>query len=133
MRVAFVSPYSWTYPGGVTRHIEALATELAAGGHDVRGLAPFDPDVRRTALLHRGARPQPRPRPEWLVPLGPTSGWAPHRAVSHPHPPAGGRGARGDLLVGAPPPGLPPPQHVLLVVGDVHRAVRPPRRVVGHR
>ena len=26
MRVALVSPYSWTYPGGVTRHIEALAS-----------------------------------------------------------------------------------------------------------
>ena len=25
MRVALLSPYSWTYPGGVTRHIEALA------------------------------------------------------------------------------------------------------------
>ena len=47
MRVALVSPYSWTYPGGVTRHIEALATELSAAGHDVRVLAPFDPDVRR--------------------------------------------------------------------------------------
>ena len=32
MRVALVSPYSWTYPGGVTRHIEALAGELARGG-----------------------------------------------------------------------------------------------------
>ena len=61
MRVALVSPYSWTYPGGVTRHIEALATELRSAGHDVRVLAPFDPDVRRTALLHRGARPQERP------------------------------------------------------------------------
>ena len=58
MRVALVSPYSWTFPGGVTRHIEALAGELAAAGHEVRVLAPFDPDVRRTALLHRGARPQ---------------------------------------------------------------------------
>ena len=38
MRVALVSPYSWTYPGGVTRHIEALATELSAAGHDVRVL-----------------------------------------------------------------------------------------------
>ena len=63
MRVALVSPYSWTYPGGVTRHIEALAAELAATGHDVRVLAPFDPDVRRTALMHRGARPQARPMP----------------------------------------------------------------------
>ena len=26
MRIALVTPYSWTYPGGVTRHIEALGT-----------------------------------------------------------------------------------------------------------
>jgi len=83
MRVALVSPYSWTYPGGVTRHIEALATELSAAGHDVRVLAPFDPDVRRTAVLHRGARPQVRPVPEWLVPLGPTIGWPSNGAVSN--------------------------------------------------
>jgi phosphatidylinositol alpha-mannosyltransferase len=69
MRVALVSPYSWTYPGGVTRHIEALAAQLGAAGHEVRVLAPFDADVRRAALLHRGARPQPRRVPEWLVPL----------------------------------------------------------------
>src|SRR5829696_8515019 len=83
MRVALVSPYSWTYPGGVTRHIEALATELLAAGHDVRVLAPFDPDVRRTAVLHRGARPQVRPMPDWLVPLGPTIGWPSNGAVSN--------------------------------------------------
>src|SRR5918992_5571166 len=83
MRVALVSPYSWTFPGGVTRHIEALAGELAAAGHEVRVLAPFDHDVRRTALLHRGARPQARPVPEWLVPLGPTIGWPSNGAVSN--------------------------------------------------
>src|SRR5215213_5898562 len=83
MRVALLSPYSWTYPGGVTRHIEALATELIAAGHHVRVLAPFDPDVRRTALVHRGARPQPRPVPEWLLPLGPTIGWPSNGAVSN--------------------------------------------------
>jgi phosphatidyl-myo-inositol alpha-mannosyltransferase len=83
MRVALVSPYSWTYPGGVTRHIEALATELSAAGHEVRVLAPFDPDVRRTAVLHRGARPQVRPMPDWLVPLGPTIGWPSNGAVSN--------------------------------------------------
>jgi len=44
MRVALVSPYSWTYPGGVTRHIEALAGQLMATGHEVRVLAPFDAD-----------------------------------------------------------------------------------------
>ena len=46
MRVALVSPYSWTYPGGVTRHIEALAERFLAEGHDVRVLAPYDPDDR---------------------------------------------------------------------------------------
>ena len=41
MRIALVSPYSWTYPGGVTRHIEALAERFHADGHYVRVLAPF--------------------------------------------------------------------------------------------
>jgi phosphatidyl-myo-inositol alpha-mannosyltransferase len=40
MRIALVSPYSWTYPGGVTRHIEALAGQFRSDGHDVRVLAP---------------------------------------------------------------------------------------------
>jgi phosphatidylinositol alpha-mannosyltransferase len=83
VRVGLVSPYSWTYPGGVTRHIEALAGELLAAGHDVRVLAPFDRDDRRTAWLHRGARPQRRSAPEWLVPLGGTIGWPSNGAVSN--------------------------------------------------
>src|SRR5919198_2546184 len=83
MRVALVSPYSWTYPGGVTRHIEALRAELAAAGHEVRVLAPFDRDSRRTALLHRGARPQARELPDYLVPLGATLGWPSNGAVSN--------------------------------------------------
>ena len=62
MRAALVSPYSWTYPGGVSRHIEALAGELAAGGHEIRVYAPFDHDTRATALMHRGVRPQVRER-----------------------------------------------------------------------
>jgi phosphatidylinositol alpha-mannosyltransferase len=83
MRVGLVSPYSWTYPGGVTRHIEALAGELLAAGHDVRVLAPYDHDDRRTALLHRGTRPQRRTAPDWLVPLGGTIGWPLNGAVSN--------------------------------------------------
>src|SRR5687767_7355932 len=83
MRVALVSPYSWTYPGGVTRHIEALAGELARGGHDVRVLAPYDRDTRATALRHRGARPQTRALPDYLVPLGGTIGWPLNGAVSN--------------------------------------------------
>ena len=46
-------------------------------------LAPFDPDRRRTALLHRGARPQVRDVPDWLIPLGGTIGWPFNGAVSN--------------------------------------------------
>ena len=60
MRIALVSPYSWTYPGGVTRHIEALAGQFMTAGHDVRVLAPFDPPDRVSARMHRGARPEAR-------------------------------------------------------------------------
>ncbi len=83
MRIALVSPYSWTYPGGVTRHIEALAERYLADGHHVRVLAPFDPDDRLAAALHRGARPQPREAPDYLVPLGRTMGFPVNGAVSN--------------------------------------------------
>jgi len=89
MRVALVSPYSWSYPGGVTRHIEALAGELLTAGHDVRVLAPYDRDDRRTAWLHRGARPQRVAAPEWLIGLGPTIGWPSNGAVSNLAPTPG--------------------------------------------
>jgi phosphatidylinositol alpha-mannosyltransferase len=40
VRVALVSPYSRTSPGGVTRHVEALSRELLAQGHEAQILAP---------------------------------------------------------------------------------------------
>jgi phosphatidylinositol alpha-mannosyltransferase len=83
VRIALLSPYSWTYPGGVTRHIESLADELAAGGHEPRILAPFDPDDALSRRLHRGARPQPRARPDNLVSLGRTAGIPANGAVSN--------------------------------------------------
>jgi phosphatidyl-myo-inositol alpha-mannosyltransferase len=83
MRVALVSPYSWTYPGGVTRHIEALAESFLAQGHEVRVLAPFDPDDRLSAALHRGAAPQRRELPDYLIPLGRTLGFPANGAVSN--------------------------------------------------
>ena len=83
VRVALVSPYSWTYPGGVTRHIEALAEELIGVGHDVRVLAPVDHDSRRTALLHMGARPARVPLPDYVFPLGGTVGIPMNGAVSN--------------------------------------------------
>jgi phosphatidyl-myo-inositol alpha-mannosyltransferase len=83
VRIALVSPYSWTYPGGVTRHIEALASELAAAGHDARILAPFDPGDRLSARRHRGACPQARAAPEGFVSLGRTFGLPANGAVSN--------------------------------------------------
>jgi phosphatidyl-myo-inositol alpha-mannosyltransferase len=83
MRVALVSPYSWTYPGGVTRHIEALAAAFFAEGHEVRVLAPYDPDDRLSAALHRGAAPQARELPDYLIPLGRTLGFPANGAVSN--------------------------------------------------
>ncbi|HVS28173.1 MAG TPA: glycosyltransferase family 4 protein, partial [Solirubrobacteraceae bacterium] len=83
MRIALLSPYSWTYPGGVTRHIEALAERLLAGGHDVSVLAPFDPDDSLAARLHGGARPQARALPEYLKPLGRTAGLRMNGAMSN--------------------------------------------------
>ena len=83
MRVALISPYSYTYPGGVGRHVEALSEQLLAAGHDVRLLAPYDPDDRLARFLHRGARPQQRPMPEYMIPLGRTAGLPLNGAVSN--------------------------------------------------
>jgi phosphatidylinositol alpha-mannosyltransferase len=83
VRIALVSPYSWTYPGGVTGHIEALAAELTASGHEARILSPYDPDDGISARLHRGARPQRRPTPEQFVSLGRTFGIPANGAVSN--------------------------------------------------
>ena len=83
MRIALVSPYSWSYPGGVTRHIEALAQQYLAAGHDVRVLAPHDPPDLTSAVMHRGARPQHLSEPDYLVPLGRTVGFKANGAVSN--------------------------------------------------
>jgi phosphatidylinositol alpha-mannosyltransferase len=83
VRVALVSPYSFTYPGGVGRHVEALASELLGKGHDVRLLAPYDPDDRFARVSHKGARPEHREVPDYLVPLGRTVGLPMNGAVSN--------------------------------------------------
>jgi len=90
VRIALVSPYSWTYQGGVNRHVEALAEEFLGRGHHVRVLAPFDPPGRISRLLHR-AEPEPREAPDYLIPLGRTAGFPANGAVSNLAPfPAGG-------------------------------------------
>ena len=83
MRIALVSPYSWSYPGGVTRHIEALAEQHLAAGHDVRVLAPLDPPDRAASLMHRGAWPQRIAAPDYLIPLGRTVGVGANGAISN--------------------------------------------------
>ena len=43
MKVAMVSPYDFTWPGGVTAHVSQLARELNLLGHQVQVLAPHSP------------------------------------------------------------------------------------------
>jgi phosphatidyl-myo-inositol alpha-mannosyltransferase len=90
VRIALVSPYSWSYQGGVNRHVEALAEEFLGRGHDVRVLAPLDPPGRASRLLHRAA-PEQRELPDYLVPLGRTAGFGANGSVSNLAPfPVGG-------------------------------------------
>ncbi len=82
VRVALVSPYSWTYQGGVNRHVEALAEEFIGRGHHVRVLAPWDPPDRLSRWLHRAEAGNSEP-PDYLIPLGRTIGWGANGAVSN--------------------------------------------------
>jgi phosphatidyl-myo-inositol alpha-mannosyltransferase len=83
MKVALVSPYSWSYPGGVTRHIDALAQQFIADGHEVRVLAPHDPPDFSSKTLHRGVRPVDAPLPDYVIPIGRTVGFKANGAVSN--------------------------------------------------
>ena len=47
MKIAMVSPYDFTWPGGVTAHVTQLSRELTRVGHDVRVLAPHSPSRER--------------------------------------------------------------------------------------
>ena len=82
MRIAIVTPYSWTYAGGVNRHVAALAEALVGRGHEVRVLAPWDPPGRLSRALHRAAPDTPE-RPDYLIPLGRTLGFGANGAVSN--------------------------------------------------
>ena len=82
MRIALVSPYSWSYQGGVNRHVEALAEEFLGRGDDVRVLAPVDPPDRLSRAFHR-APPEGRALPDYVIPLGRTIGIGANGAVSN--------------------------------------------------
>jgi phosphatidylinositol alpha-mannosyltransferase len=82
LRIAIVTPYSWTYAGGVNRHVEALAEALIDRGHDLRVLAPWDPPDRLSRALHR-APAERRSHPDYLIPLGRSVGIGANGAVSN--------------------------------------------------
>ena len=82
MRIAIVTPYSWTYAGGVNRHVEALAEALIERGHELRVLAPWDPPDRLSRVLHR-APAERRSRPDYLIPVGRSVGYGANGAVSN--------------------------------------------------
>jgi len=83
MRIAIVSPYSWSYPGGVARHIEALAASHREAGHEVRIITPVDPFDQRSTRLHGGTAPQKRQLDGHIVDLGRTVGIPANGAVSN--------------------------------------------------
>jgi len=89
VRIALVSPYSWTYQGGVNRHVESLAEEFLDRGHHVRVFAPFDPPDRVSTMLHR-APAEARETPDYFVPLGRSVGIASNGAISNLSPFPGG-------------------------------------------
>src|SRR4051794_3396328 len=69
MRVALVSPYAWSSPGGVNRHVTGLAGELRSRGHEAIVFAPG-------VMPHDG--------PDWVVPVrGATVGLAFNGAMSN--------------------------------------------------
>ena len=43
LKIAMVSPYDFTWPGGVTAHVSQLGIELGRLGHEVQTLAPHSP------------------------------------------------------------------------------------------
>lgn len=46
MRIALASPYDWSVPGGVNRHVSNLAQHYIRRGHDVRVIAPSSKRLR---------------------------------------------------------------------------------------
>lgn len=52
MKIGLVSPYDWSYPGGVRDHVWHLANEFIAQGHEVRILAPASGPKRKIVERH---------------------------------------------------------------------------------
>ena len=54
MKVALVSPYDWLTPGGANQHVDQLARQLEARGHQVRIMAPANGTVADRRVIVAG-------------------------------------------------------------------------------
>ena len=52
MKIGLVSPYDWSYPGGVRDHVWHLAEQFISMGHDVRILAPASGEKGKVPEKH---------------------------------------------------------------------------------
>lgn len=57
MKVALVSPYDWTVPGGVNSHCARLREQFVARGHQVRIIAPSSKRINEEDVVIIGKRP----------------------------------------------------------------------------
>ncbi len=71
MKIGIVSPYSWSFPGGVNEHIRVLAMRLGERGHQVKVLAPMDEKEQAVDI------------PEGFVSLGRTVPVPANRSTAH--------------------------------------------------
>jgi len=57
VRIALVSPYDWTVPGGVNSHCARLREQFVGRGHYVRIIAPASRTVHEDGVVTIGKRP----------------------------------------------------------------------------
>ena len=57
MKIALVSPYDWSVPGGVNSHCAHLRDQFKAAGHDVRIAAPASRHIDDPDFITIGKRP----------------------------------------------------------------------------
>jgi phosphatidylinositol alpha-mannosyltransferase len=68
MKIALVSPYDFSHPGGVGRHITALFNNFIAMGHEVKIIAPASKDVSEFGdRFIRIGRPFPIPASDSII------------------------------------------------------------------